>query len=73
VNLEQWIALCGALTTVLLAAARVIFEVRRTHRLVNSRMDELLALTRKSSLAEGRLESPHELGANPPRQRGEPR
>jgi hypothetical protein len=45
----------GALTT---AIVRLHDSVAKTHTLVNSRMDELLALTRESSRAAGRLEGP---------------
>jgi hypothetical protein len=58
VNPDQWIALAGALCTVLIAVARLIHEVRKTHDLVNSRMTELLELTRSSSRAQGKLEGP---------------
>jgi len=53
----QLAAILTAIAAVLLAVAQCIREVRAYHHAVNSRMDELLALTKKSSLAEGRLEA----------------
>ncbi len=52
----QIVAILGAITALIGAMVQLIREVRRTHRLVNSRMDELLALTASSSRAEGVLE-----------------
>lgn len=60
-------ALVVATASVLGAMAAILREVRQTHRLVNSRMDELLALTAKSSRAEGRLAAdPPESTERPP-------
>jgi hypothetical protein len=55
VTIEQFVAILGALTVLLVAVARVLAEVREYHRAVNGKMDTLLALTAKSSLAEGKL------------------
>jgi hypothetical protein len=59
----------GAITALVVAVAGLIFQVRQTHALVNSRMTELVELTRKSAFARGKLEAgeePHGLGAVPP-------
>lgn len=51
-------ALATVLVASIAAGASVIcaWIVNKTHKLVNSRMDELLMLTKKSSKAEGKLE-----------------
>ena len=54
---EQFGAILLALAAVLGAVARCIAELRAYHRAVNSKMDELLALTAISARAEGRLET----------------
>jgi hypothetical protein len=59
---DDWVKVIGAIgsASVLIIGAlgAVYLQVRKTHQLVNSRMTELLDLTRKSSLAEGKLEQP---------------
>jgi hypothetical protein len=62
---EQFVAILGALATLIGALAVLIGQVRKTHELVNSRMDELLVLTKKSALAEGRLFEREYPGQNP--------
>ena len=57
---EQFAGVLLAFATLLGAIARCIAEVRAYHRAVNSKMDALLALTAKSSRAEGRLEAKEE-------------
>ena len=52
------VALIGALTALVVAVARLNTKTAATHELVNSRMTELLELTRKSSMAQGRLAGP---------------
>jgi hypothetical protein len=54
----QLAAVLTGLAAVLVGLAQVIRELRSYHRAVNSRMDELLELTKTSSRAEGRLERP---------------
>jgi len=55
-----------AFASVLVALGVLIREVRQYHHVVNSRMDELLELTAKSSLAEGKLAGPDvESGISP--------
>jgi len=49
------IAVIGSITAIVLAYIKLQGEIRATHKLVNSRMDELLELTRVSSEAVGRL------------------
>ena len=57
-SVSDWIAFLGALTTVVgaIAAAtiKLLDRIREIHLSINSRMDQLVAETRKSSLAEGR-------------------
>lgn len=57
----QLAAVLTALAAVLLAVAELIRQVRSTRRQIDGRMDELLRLTRSSSLAEGKLEG-HGIG-----------
>jgi hypothetical protein len=52
---EQLLALMGIVTSVLGLLVKVWFEVRSVHHLVNSRMTELLALTKESASAAGAL------------------
>jgi hypothetical protein len=69
VTTEQVIALLVALTGLIAALTRLFVQVRQTHQLINSRMDQLLELTRASALAAGRLEgvASQASGVNPPR------
>jgi len=50
-------AVLTALAAVFVGVAQCIREVRAYHHAVNSRMDQLLALTRISAMAAGRLEA----------------
>lgn len=50
------IALITSITTIALAYLKMRSEIRQVHHLVNSRMTELLELTRESSVARGRLQ-----------------
>jgi hypothetical protein len=54
VSWEELAALVTAVAVLLGAIGQVWGQSRATHRLVNSRMDELLRLTRSSSIAEGK-------------------
>ena len=51
------IAAISAMAAIVLGYFRLMVEVRETHRIVNSRMDELLELTRVASFARGKLDS----------------
>lgn len=51
------IAVIGSITAIVLAYLKLQGEIRATHKLVNSRMDELLELTRVAALAAGRLDA----------------
>ena len=57
---DDWVRIIGAIAAgivlILGALAAVFQQIRATHSLVNSRMDELLMLTRTSGHAEGMLE-----------------
>jgi hypothetical protein len=55
IDLVALIAVLGALLAVVQQLVALIREVRGVHTLVNSRMTELLDVTRSSSLAEGKL------------------
>lgn len=55
---EQFVAIIGALTALIIAVTAAWVQLRATHQLVNGRMQELLQLTRDSSKAEGKLEGP---------------
>ncbi len=58
---QDWTVVIGSIATALVlviaAVGRVLVQVQATHNLVNSRMTELLELTRTSARAEGKLES----------------
>ena len=60
------VAIIGALTALVIAVTRLNSRVQETHELVNSRMTELLELTRASSLAEGKLNAADKPLRNPP-------
>jgi hypothetical protein len=63
VSSELIIAAIGGVVAIVLGWFKLLAEQRRTHDLVNSRMTELLELTRRSSYAAGRLDPPS--GENP--------
>jgi hypothetical protein len=48
-------AIASVLVATIAAVASIVcaYLINKTHKAVNSRMDEMLALTRTSSLAEG--------------------
>ena len=54
---EQLVAVVGALATIAIALVRLYGEIRSVHHLVNSRMTELLDLTRKAARAQGVLDA----------------
>jgi len=59
-SVDDWVKLiaasASAFAVILAAIGGVYVQVRKYHAEVNSRMGELLELTRSSSLAQGRLE-----------------
>jgi len=63
VSADDWVKLIGATAgaVALIAGAlgAVWVKIANVGRRVDGRMDELLELTAKSSLAEGRLAAPH--------------
>ena len=58
---DQFVAVLGALTALVVAASGLAFQVRSYHREVDGRMSELLELTRTAAHAQGVLQ-----GADPP-------
>jgi len=64
---EQLVAVLTAITALIAAVGAVYVQVRQTHKLINSRMTELLELTKSSAHAEGVIE-----GQQPLRYRKEP-
>jgi hypothetical protein len=56
VTVDQLVALLGAVTALIAALGAIWVQLRQTHKLVNSRLTQLLALTERSSRAEGVLE-----------------
>jgi hypothetical protein len=52
---EIAIAAISAIAAIVAGFFKLLAEIHSTHKLVNSRMTELLELTRRSSRAEGRL------------------
>lgn len=61
-NADDWVKIIGAvaagLAITLTAIGALYVQIAKTHRLVNSRMSELLELTRTASRAEGQLAGP---------------
>ena len=55
-TVEQFIAILAALTALSTAVGVAIAQLRQTHNLVNSRMSELLAITRAAAHAQGVLD-----------------
>ena len=52
------VAVLGASVPVIVALQKLNTKVTETHNMVNSRMDEMLELTRTSSEAKGKLLGP---------------
>jgi hypothetical protein len=52
---EQFSGLLTAIAVLIASLLGVWQQLRKTHELVNSRMTELVDLTRRAALAEGRL------------------
>lgn len=57
-TVEQFLSIIGALTALLVAVAAALVQIRQTHTMIDGRMSQLLALTQRASLAEGKLEGP---------------
>lgn len=58
------VAWIGSFTAILVAAiGLIVARINQVHNLVNSRMTELLDLTRSSAKAEGRVDEQHEQSA----------
>jgi len=57
VSPEQLVTVFGALATMTVAIVRLWIELRAVHGLINSRMTELLELTRKAARAQGALDA----------------
>jgi hypothetical protein len=60
VSADDWVKIIGALASasvVLIGAMGALYvKIEQIHRVVNSRMTELLDLTRRSARAQGQLE-----------------
>jgi hypothetical protein len=54
---EQFVTILGAVTALLIAVTGLYVQVTRLHQQVNSRMTELLSLTRSSAHAEGVIDA----------------
>lgn len=52
---EQFVAVMGAVTALVVALGAIYAQLRATHALTNSRMTELIKATHQSSLKEGEL------------------
>jgi hypothetical protein len=52
---QDYIQIIGAIAA---AVVLIIGALERTHRMVNGRMTELLALTKAAAIAEGKLQGP---------------
>jgi len=60
VSIEQFIALLGAVTALVVALGAILVQLRQTHQLVNSRLSALLELTATASRAEGVIQGQHD-------------
>jgi len=56
-SVEQFVTIIGALTALIVAVTAALVQLRQTHELVNSRMTELLEVTRGAARAEGKLDA----------------
>lgn len=59
---EQLAGILAATASALAAFAAIFAQLRQLHKLTNSRTAELIELTRRASLAEGRLAHCEERG-----------
>jgi hypothetical protein len=57
VTTAEFVSIMGGITALIVAVTALVVQVVAYHRVVNSRMTELLALTAKSAHAEGLLDS----------------
>jgi hypothetical protein len=64
-TVEQFVSVILALAALLGGLARVWVEVRRTHKAVNSRLDELVKITRDAAYARGQLAGPNPASGAP--------
>jgi len=64
-TIDQFIALVGAVAGLIALVLKTWLEVRKVHTLVNSRMTELLELTRVAARAAGVKEGEHPLTLPP--------
>lgn len=55
-TVEQFDSLLGAITALIVAVTACYVQLRQTHKLVNSRMTELVEATRASAQLKGELE-----------------
>lgn len=65
-SVEQFVAILGALAALATATAALVLQVREYHKAVNSKMDQVLELTRAAAYAEGELEAFRDIKAIPP-------
>ena len=56
-TIDQLTALVVAVTALIAAVGVTYAQVRQTHKLVNSRMDELMTTTRALAHAQGKAEA----------------
>jgi hypothetical protein len=65
VTVDQFVAVIGAFTALLVAVTALAVQVHAWHKQINSRMDQLLEITRSAAIAEGKLEGPAARGSGP--------
>lgn len=63
---EQFVAVLGAITALVVALTAVFAQLRRTHMMVNGRLTELLKLTHDAALAKGKLAGSNAPPSPPP-------
>lgn len=63
---EQLVTILGAVAAVLAAVGKILYELRQYQHAVNSRLDQLLDVTRTSARAEGVLSAGQpDVGSSP--------
>ena len=58
-------ALIGGLTALVIAVGALLVQIGRLHTLVNSRMTELLDLTRQAAFSAGQADTATDTGKSP--------
>ncbi len=63
---EQFVAVLGAVTALVVALGAIFVQLRQTHTIINSRMTELIETTRQAAQSKGELAG-RDFGAGGPK------